>query len=83
METVHVMNNQGLACVGDALARPAVTAQGVSLHKHGDHRLPDGVLMIYRAEPGWFGICRVGVGGRIKRFRDFARALSTAQRIAA
>lgn len=79
---VYVMNNDGLSCVGSDLAVEAARAAGVVLHKHGDSRIPRGVLVVYRAEPGWFGVRRTGTEGRILRRRAFDRALAAAQRIA-
>lgn len=80
---VYVMSNDGLSCVGSDLAIQAARGAGVVLHKHGDGYLPRGVLVVYRAEPGWFGVRRTGTVGRILRRRAFDRALAAAQRIAA
>lgn len=83
METVHVMHNGGLACVGDEHAKSVGNVPGVSLCPFGYHKLAENALMVYRAEPGWFAIRRNGMTGRIKRFQSFERALSAAKRIAA
>ncbi|MDH0520840.1 hypothetical protein U2261_10485 [Achromobacter xylosoxidans] len=79
---VYVMSNDGLSCVGSDLAITAARAAGVVLHKHGDGPIPRGELVVYRAEPGWFGVRRTGTEGRILRRRSFDRALTAAQRIA-